>query len=267
MAIALTAPGEQKFVACFLTVWLSGWSVGVFFLVSQVIQAWRGVRRGSAGSKAAAAGGAVLLTLFSIPFIGGEIFAIIMLGTALTPLTIAILVAVGGSNYLFHHLLKAPTSAGRQLLDKIDGFKMFLAAASEDQMIITYAPMKTPDLYEKYLLTRWRWAPRSRGRSSSPRFSPSPPSAATTTRAHGTHDPAGGRSASRPSPHRSAARFQAPSLRHARLPDRGRAAARAAVRREAAVVGTVAADGNQFRLMPRTPLNRGMRHPRAHYTK
>ena len=151
VAIALTAPGEQKFVACFLTVWLSGWSVGVFFLVSQVIQAWRGVRRGSAGSKAAAAGGAVLLTLFSIPFIGGEIFAIIMLGTALTPLTIAILVAVGGSNYLFHHLLKAPTSAGRQLLDKIDGFKMFLAAASEDQMIITYAPMKTPDLYEKYL--------------------------------------------------------------------------------------------------------------------
>ncbi len=152
VVVALTAPGEQKVVACFVAVWLAGWSVGVFFLVSQVIQAWRGVLRGVTDSKAAAAGGATFLTLFSLPFIAGEVFAILTLGTALTPAVVVILLVVAAVNFLFHHLLKAPTSAGRLLLDKIDGFKMFLAAAGgENPMGATYVPMRTPDLYEKYL--------------------------------------------------------------------------------------------------------------------
>jgi hypothetical protein len=151
VAVALAAPGEKKFLACFLTIWLSGWSVGVYFLLSQVYRSWRDAQRGGLGQKAAAVAAAVFFTLFSIPFLAGEIFAIVMLGTAVTPAVIVIMLAVAGANFLFHHLLKAPTHAGRELLDKIDGFKMFLAATIEDRMKYMSSPMMTPDLYEKYL--------------------------------------------------------------------------------------------------------------------
>ncbi|MBI4164235.1 MAG: DUF2207 domain-containing protein [Acidobacteria bacterium] len=151
VVVALTAPGAKKFVACFLTVWLSVWSVGVYFLIGQVIHSWRDVRRGKPGQKLAAAGGATFVTLFSLPFLAGEVFAIIMLGTAVTPAVIVILLVVAGVNFLFHHLLKAPTRAGRAIMDKIDGFKMFLGATIQDRMKYMYSPMMTPELYEKYL--------------------------------------------------------------------------------------------------------------------
>ncbi len=151
VVVALSAPGEMKFVAGFMTVWLTGWSVGVFFLVSQVIQAWRGVLAGGAGHKVLAAGSATFITLFSLPFIAGEVVGIFVLGGATSAAVVVILVVVAGVNFLFHYLLKAPTRTGRALLDKIEGFKMFLAATEQDRMNILYPPMRTPELFEKYL--------------------------------------------------------------------------------------------------------------------
>ena len=147
---ALSAPGEKKFIALFMTVWLSGWSVGVFFLGYQVIQAWRGVF-GGAGHKAAATGGAIFLTLFATPFIAGEIAGMVMMAIAISVPVLVILLLVAVVNYLFHHLLKAPTRAGRALLDKIDGFKMFLAAAEKDRLNMLNPPLRTPQLFEMYL--------------------------------------------------------------------------------------------------------------------
>jgi len=147
---ALSAPGDKKFIALFMTVWLSGWSVGVFFLGSQVIQAWRGVFSG-AGHRAAATGGAIFLTLFATPFVAGEIAGIVMMAIAVSVPVLVILLLVAIVNYLFHHLLKAPTRAGRALLDKIDGFKMFLAAAEKDRLNMLNPPLRTPQLFEMYL--------------------------------------------------------------------------------------------------------------------
>jgi uncharacterized membrane protein YgcG len=151
VVVALSAPGEQKIIAGFMTLWLTGWSVGVFFLLSQVIQAWRGVRTSGTGQKIFSAGGAMFLTLFSLPFIAGEIFGIVMLAVATSAAVIVILLLVAATNYLFHYLLKAPTRTGRALLDQIEGFKMFLAATEQDRMNILYPPMRTPELFEKYL--------------------------------------------------------------------------------------------------------------------
>ena len=147
IAVAAAAPGPMKFVAAFLTVWLSFWSIGVYFLLGQVFQSWRDVFRKQGGAKAAAAGGAIFITLFSLPFLVGEVVAIYLLGNT----AIVILLLVAGVNFLFHYLLKAPTRAGRDLMDKIDGFKMFLRSTLEDRMKMMYSPMLTPDLYEKYL--------------------------------------------------------------------------------------------------------------------
>jgi len=52
---------------------------------------------------------------------------------------------------LFYRWLKAPTLAGRRLLDKIEGFKHYLRVAEEDEIALRDAPKFTSDLYEAYL--------------------------------------------------------------------------------------------------------------------
>jgi uncharacterized membrane protein YgcG len=52
---------------------------------------------------------------------------------------------------LFYRWMKAPTLAGRRLLDKIDGFKHYLGVAEEDEIALRDAPTFTSDLYEAYL--------------------------------------------------------------------------------------------------------------------
>jgi hypothetical protein len=131
-------------------VWLGVWSVGVFFLGSQVIQAWRGVLAGG-GHRATATAGALFLTLFATPFFVGEIVGLVVLGYAASITVLAILLLVAVVNYLFHYLLKAPTRSGRALLDKIEGFKMFLAAAEKDRLNLLNPPLRTPQLFEMYL--------------------------------------------------------------------------------------------------------------------
>jgi uncharacterized membrane protein YgcG len=52
---------------------------------------------------------------------------------------------------LFKRLLKAPTLAGRQLLDKLEGFKLYLGFAEKDRMAVLHPPDMTPEIYERYL--------------------------------------------------------------------------------------------------------------------
>ena len=147
---ALSAPGDKKIIALFMTVWLGGWSVGVFFLSYQVIQAWRGVISGT-GHRATGTAAALFLTLFATPFFAGEIAGIYLMTTAVSVPVLVILLLVAIVNYLFHYLLKAPTHTGRALLDKIEGFKLFLAAAEKDRLNMLNPSLRTPQLFEIYL--------------------------------------------------------------------------------------------------------------------
>lgn len=67
------------------------------------------------------------------------------------PLVALILIVLVLINFLFHHLLKAPTHSGRVLLDQIEGFRMFLAAVEKDRNKALITPTPTPDLFEKFL--------------------------------------------------------------------------------------------------------------------
>ena len=151
VALALSAPGESKIIAGFMTIWLTGWSVGVFFLLSTAVAAWRSALTGHSGHHLAAAGAAIFVTIFALPFLAGEAFGIYTLASATSPAIIVILLLVAGVNFLFHYLMKAPSHSGRALLDRIEGFKMFLAATEEDRMNILYPASRTPELFEKYL--------------------------------------------------------------------------------------------------------------------
>ena len=129
----------------FMLVWLSGWTVGVIVLSYRVVNAWRGAR--SAGTTFAA----IFLTLFSVPFIVAEVVVIGVLAKQVSPALPALLVAAILVNILFYQLLKAPTRAGRRLLDKIEGFRLFLDVAEKDELNFKNPPEKTPELFEKFL--------------------------------------------------------------------------------------------------------------------
>jgi len=111
-------------VVVFMAVWLSGWTFTVFTLIRQ-------------GRKFMAA----IFMLF-------EIFAI----TAIIGLTsfgfailVALLIAV---NIVFYYLIKAPTDAGRQILDQIEGLKMYMEVAEKQRMNLLNPPQLTPGHFE-----------------------------------------------------------------------------------------------------------------------
>lgn len=54
-------------------------------------------------------------------------------------------------NAVFIYLLKSPTPFGRQLMDKIEGFKLYLSTAEQHRLDIMHPPEMTPELFEKYL--------------------------------------------------------------------------------------------------------------------
>jgi uncharacterized membrane protein len=52
---------------------------------------------------------------------------------------------------LFAWLLRAPTPAGRQLMDQLEGFKLYLDVAEKDEMNLRNPPQLTPELFERHL--------------------------------------------------------------------------------------------------------------------
>ncbi len=58
---------------------------------------------------------------------------------------------LGVINYIFFYLMKAPTVKGREIMDEIEGFRMYLNAAEKPQIQQMNPPGLTPELFEKYL--------------------------------------------------------------------------------------------------------------------
>jgi uncharacterized membrane protein YgcG len=131
--------------AAFMVVWLSGWTFGVFALGRAVFAAWRNAD-GFIGRT-----GAIFITLFALPFLGGEVVGIVFLakfvGIGLV-VTLLLLIFV---NWVFYELMKAPTRLGRKLLDEVEGFRDYLTVAEGQELRFKHPPDKTPELFERYL--------------------------------------------------------------------------------------------------------------------
>jgi uncharacterized membrane protein len=139
--------GSEELI--FTLIWNSIWSVGVSVLLFTVFKTWRSVLAGKA--KGAAFFGAIFITLFAIPFVGGQIMGLYLLGESGSTLLIIGIVLIAILNIVFHHLLKAPTRLGRKVMDRIEGFKMYLSTAEKDRLNSIKDPEKTPELFEKFL--------------------------------------------------------------------------------------------------------------------
>ena len=151
MALSFLSMLKQPDVL-FLGVWLTGWSIGVVFLSLMVVKLWRQVFTGARklGTTVGSLGSALVMTGFALPFWGAEIFVLVILARSAPPL-VGLIAVVVILNMAFYHLLKAPTMLGRRLLDRIEGFKMFLGATEGDRLQRMVPADRTPELYEKYL--------------------------------------------------------------------------------------------------------------------
>jgi uncharacterized membrane protein YgcG len=129
----------------FLLVWLSGWTFAVAALVTGAIRAWR--------QPPSVTGyiGALFVTLFAVPFVGGELFGLgaFFLVTGLGFGLVA--VALVATNIAFFQWLKAPTPEGRKLLDRIAGLRLYLGVAERDELRSQDAPPMTLEEFQKFL--------------------------------------------------------------------------------------------------------------------
>ena len=147
LVVATFQTSQPEPVVLFMLLWLSVWTFGVYHLLSQAGSIWRSVLTG----KWLMIVPALFMTAFSIPFIGGELFGLYTLFSEGSPLQVALLLLLIGVNYAFYRLLRAPTLAGRRLLDELAGFRMYLAVAEKDELRVRRLPGRTLALFEKYL--------------------------------------------------------------------------------------------------------------------
>ena len=79
-------------------------------------------------------------TNLTFAFFTGQNFAVILL--------LVFLIAI---NFLFYFLLRAPTRAGRDVMDEIEGFKKFLSTTEKNRLKTLESIDRQLLLYEKYL--------------------------------------------------------------------------------------------------------------------
>lgn len=143
VSMLITAPNGE---ARFMTVWTSIWTFGVFGLTYSAYKAWSTVWQTGSNK-----GSAIFLSLFSLPFWAGELFGLYMLISNFSMLAVGSLLCAVLLNVAFYQWLKAPTHAGRKLLDKLEGFRDYLEMAEKDEMNLRNPPDKIPALFEIYL--------------------------------------------------------------------------------------------------------------------
>lgn len=144
LGAVVAMPGDAMVGVIFLCVWLSGWSFGVYTLVSRARNTW-------SASRGFARIGAVFLWLFAIPFIGGEIFGLVALAMTAGTALLFVFIAVIGTNVAFYHWMKAPTQDGAKLLDRIEGFRWYLGVAEKQELDARYRPEDHPEQFSAYL--------------------------------------------------------------------------------------------------------------------
>ena len=150
VAMVLRQGGEKLVLSGFLSLWLSLWSLGLGCLVYACYQQWKAVFSGT-HHRVTLFGKALVFSLFVLPFLGGEVLGLFFLSMSSSWFVVAFLVASVAVHIVFHFLLKAPTSAGRMLLDQVEGFKMFLSEVDGDRLNRVMPPEKTPQTFEKFL--------------------------------------------------------------------------------------------------------------------
>ena len=144
--VAASSSGDME-AAVFITIWLTVWTMGCVTLIYLCATHWKEVLAGQSGTILPA----IKISLFTIPFLAGELAGILMLTLYSSIISILFLIVIAGLFPVFYHLLKAPTMKGRRIMDRIEGFKLYLSVAEKHRFQALHPPDETPELFEKYL--------------------------------------------------------------------------------------------------------------------
>jgi uncharacterized membrane protein len=106
-------------------------AIGVF-----VVPAMRKIMR---GRSARAVIGAALTIFLAIVFVVASVGILLFAIDDVFPLVLA--ASFAGLNGLFFYLLRAPTAVGRKVMDRLEGFQLYLATAEKERL-----NMSPPDL-------------------------------------------------------------------------------------------------------------------------
>ena len=125
---------------------------GVFSVVPLIMLSaiWRGLKRRRRRGKIQVAVNIVVLLVFAWVIFSMGI-PIVEFSEAVPLPLVAGVIAMLAMHYFFYQWLKAPTHAGRRLLDQVEGFKHYLKVAEEDEIALAGAPKFSIGLYETYL--------------------------------------------------------------------------------------------------------------------
>jgi uncharacterized membrane protein YgcG len=149
--VAMVLTSHETGGAFFMLIWLSIWTAACLALVIAAIKAWQGAPTYGSSTGIFKKSGAVGITLFALPFLGFECFGIWAFSTMTSPFAVMALLVVIFINFIFYHIIKAPTLYGRKIMDQIEGFKLYLSVAEKEGLNMRNPPEKTPELFEKYL--------------------------------------------------------------------------------------------------------------------
>lgn len=127
-----------------VTPFLALWSLFTGLLAYLAALMW-------AGPKERSPAGGLLLSVLALLFAAAEYALLRLLWHPALLRVLLVGMAAVVVNLAFYFLLKAATPLGRQTLDHIEGFRMFLTAVEEDRLDRMAPPEKTPELFERYL--------------------------------------------------------------------------------------------------------------------
>lgn len=91
----------------------------------------------------------VIFSLVALTFFG-SIFDFKWLGSIVNNWYLLFLPVIVLANIFSFRFIRRPTAEGRQLLDEIEGFKLFLVTTEKDRMEFFHPIDKTPETFEKY---------------------------------------------------------------------------------------------------------------------
>ncbi len=132
----------------FLYIWLSLWTIGLMVMASA---GFRNLTAGIRNNDKTKLFSSIIMLLIAIPFILIELFVIFKFSSNIPIVFNVVLLIMIGLHILFYDLLKAPSETGRDLMDKIEGFRMYLSAAEKDNINMHDGPPDDIDTYEKFL--------------------------------------------------------------------------------------------------------------------
>lgn len=135
----------------FSGLWLSLWTVGITALV---FSAFTTLSLGIRQREGKMIFRGAFLTLFSVPFMGGEVMGLSMAATSTSLAFSLCLITALAVNVLFFKLMKSYSPAGRMMMDRVEGFRMYMETAESERiraMASMDMPEDTPERFEQLL--------------------------------------------------------------------------------------------------------------------